>query len=199
MSIALDLDDVLCDLMHPFLHHINSNLGTSYVKENIFSYNFSESFHCSLEETVQVWHDFYKTPQFDAISPYNGSIEAIDYLHKENELFVITGRAEVISEGMAERTLKWVEKNFPNKFSDIIFAKHFMLGGNRKTKSEICDDLKIKLYVDDLTPYALSCVTVSRPVLLFDQPWNQYDAVYGNVHRVYSWKEIVDFVNGMSD
>jgi uncharacterized HAD superfamily protein len=195
MIIGIDLDEVLAATADGLLKFSNPKYELSLTKDKIFSHSLGEVWGCSLEEETKRWHEFYEDISFDEIIPLPGAVEGIEELNKRNKLIVITGREN----RLIEKTNEWIEKFFPNKFSQICFAEHFVIAEGRKTKAEICDELGVDILIEDIIDYAASCANDSRKVLLFDRPWNQINDLPKNVHRVYSWKEIVDFINGLSD
>lgn len=191
MKIATGLDEPLSCTNYGLTKFSNPRYGLSVIPEQIFSHDLSEVWHCSLAETTRRWREFENDPSFKNLQPYAGSIEAIDYLKRMgNELFVITGR-EIF---LKEITNEWIEKYYPNKFSGVFFARHPYVKTEGKTKAQICSELKVDLYIDDDDSSAKSCAVVVENVLLYDHLWNQNALLPRNIHRVYSWQEIVDFV-----
>jgi len=151
MRAGIDLDEVLAETLGDFLVYLNRRFGTAYTKDQCFSYNTAEVLGCSVDQAVDLWHDFYRSPMFDQIQPVKGAVEGVNAL-QNNELVLITSREEILKES----TLHWINRHFPNRFSQVIYAKHFVLGGERKTKAEICDELGIDLFIDDSPEYALT-------------------------------------------
>jgi hypothetical protein len=60
----------------------------------------------------------FNSNDFDNASPIEGSKEGIAELKKENDLYIITGRAS----NLYKRTENWIGKNFENTFKGIRFA-----------------------------------------------------------------------------
>jgi len=77
--------------------------------------------------------EFFQTKDFEEIMPVYGSVEGVDILSQEHELTIITSRPNNIS----EKAEKWIEKYYPNKFSDIYMTNSFSLGGNCKYNFKI--------------------------------------------------------------
>lgn len=194
MKFATDLDEVLSRTNDGILEFSNPRYGLSLAREQIFSHDWSKVWGCSMEEATRRWHKFEDDPSFKELKPYEGSVEAIDYLKRMgNELYVITGR-EIFLE---EMTNEWIKRYYPNKFSGVFFAKHPYVKTERKTKADFCKELNVDMFVDDDANYAKMCATVVTNVLLYKQEWNKNVDMPKNVHPVGSWPEIVDFVKNL--
>lgn len=195
MIIGIDLDEVIADTINGLLKFSNPMYGFSLTREQVFAHNLGEVWNCSLEEETRRWREFYADPSFREVKATPGAVEGINSLANGNKLILITGREE----RLVEETKRWIEENFPNKFSQICFAEHFVIAEGRKTKAEFCDELGIDVMIEDYIGYAISCANGTRKVLLMDRPWNQVDNLQENIHRIYSWKEIVDYISRMND
>ena len=190
MKIGIDLDEILADSLPALIEYHNATYGTSLTREQFHSYKFWEIWGGTREEAIQKIYDFFKTPYFRNIRPVTGSQKAISILKQNNDLFVITARQDDV----AKATKGWINKHFPNAFSGIYFANHYSQKGEPKTKKEICDPLELDILIEDSLDYALECYNPSRKVLLLDCPWNKNSELPQGIHRVHSWKEIVDFI-----
>ena len=103
-------------------------------------------------------------------------------------MYVITARTEDI----IEHTLKWIKKNFPNKFKYVHFAHNPYFGKEKtKSKADFCKDLGIDLLIEDNLDFATEAAKENIRVFLFDAPWNKSKSLPKNIKRVKSWKEIL--------
>ncbi len=189
MRIGIDLDEVLANFLDPLLRFHNEIYSTSLKRDDFKSYNFWETWGGTREQAIQKVLDFYKSDYFKNIKPFEGAIESIEELSKDNELLIITSRYKAIS----EETEKWINKYFPDNFSGIHFTNEFFDSFNNKRKHEICLDLEINSLVEDSLEYAQQCASNGINILLMDRPWNRGKLQEGII-RVHSWKEITDYL-----
>ncbi|MEI6528620.1 MAG: HAD hydrolase-like protein [bacterium] len=189
MKIAIDLDEVLGDFMSALLEYFNHTYDQNLEYQNVFSYNFWEVWGGSRDGAIQMVYDFHKTDYFANIKPIPGAREALQTLKGlDHDLYIVTSRQnDVIGP-----TKDWVQKNFPNIFSDIFFTNHFSRDGSvPKTKADICNSLGIQMLVEDSLTYSKECIYPGRKIFLIDRPWNQDKNLPSEIQRVYSWKEII--------
>jgi uncharacterized HAD superfamily protein len=186
MKIAIDLDEVLNNDIDQVIAYHNNLYHTELKREDFFSYNFWEVWGGSKAEAVEKILAFYKTDFFKNIKPVPEAIELMKSLKERgDELYVVTGRPdEIVSE-----TKDWIERYFPNMFTDIYNTNHFSLINQPKTKSEICNMLSIKAIIDDNKDHALDCAEAGIKVFLLDCPWNK-EVSHSNITRVYNLSEI---------
>ena len=64
-------------------------------------------------------------------------------------------------------------------------------------KGKICKDHGIDLLIDDFYEYALECVAVGVPVILFNTQWNDMLPLKKGMHRAANWPEILEIVNNL--
>jgi uncharacterized HAD superfamily protein len=190
MKIGIDIDEVLADYLSALIRFHNELYGTCLAPDQFKTYRFWETWGGTKEEAIQKVYDFSGTSQFKNIVPIQGAKQAIQTLRGNHTLHLITGRPDDLAEG----TREWVERHFPDTFSSLNFANHFSKVGAPRTKSEICDALKVDFLIEDILDYALECVTPNRTVLLLDNPWNQHSPLPKGIRRVRSWEEIVGII-----
>ncbi len=188
MRIGVDLDGVLSQTIPAIIEFHNHTYGTNFVLEKFNSHDYWEVWGGTRDEAIDKVYEFYKTDYFRNIKPVPGALEVLNIFKKNNNLVIITARADII----ADTTRKWVEKYFPNIFSEIYFANHFAQEGTERTKQEFCDSLDIDILIEDVIKYAAECVAPKRRVLLLDYPWNKVASLPVGIERVYSWKEILE-------
>jgi uncharacterized HAD superfamily protein len=188
MIIAIDIDEVLGQFMKALVEFHNNKYKTNLKLEDFFSYKFWEVWGGTKEEAIQKVYDFHKTNYFKNIIPVKDSQESVKKIKENNKLFIITSRQDDV----IEETKNWIEKNFPNTFSNIYFTNHFSKNGIQKTKKEICDLIDIDILIEDSLEYSLECIKPNRKIFLLDYPWNKKDVLPTGIERVYSWKEIME-------
>jgi len=190
MKIGIDLDDVLADFLSAVIEYHNAAYGTSLEREQFKSYKYWETWGGTRNEAIQKVYDFYKTPYFKNMKPVAHSQEAADILKQNNELLIVTSRQYDI----AEATREWINRNFPDVFSDVFFANHYSQNGSSKTKKQICDSHGVDVLIEDYPDFALECINPERKILLFDCPWNRDSKLPQEIYRVHSWEEILKFI-----
>ena len=190
MKIGVDLDEVLADFVSPLLEYHNEKYKTNLTEEKVHSYYFWEVWGGTRKEAIEKIQDFLTTDYFKNIQPILGSQEGIEILSKKHELILITSRPISIR----NETLTWLNKYFPNKFSEekIYFTAKAHLQKNIKAKANICLEQGIELLIEDNLDYAKESVLNGTRVLLFDYPWNQADDLPERIKRVYSWQDILE-------
>jgi uncharacterized HAD superfamily protein len=191
MNIALDIDEVLLDLLGAFILYHNDNHGTTAAKKDFFSYNFWEVLGGTKEEMIQKVSDFYNTPYFlNGIQPLPGAQAAVKRLAKRNKQHVITARANEIE----EQTKSSLQYHFPHRFASIELTNQWFRKNNDKPrmKSSVCLEKNVELIVEDSLMHAYDCAAAGITVLLMDMNygWNQStEKLSDNIIRVHSWEE----------
>ncbi|MFA6340771.1 MAG: hypothetical protein WCX27_00820 [Candidatus Paceibacterota bacterium] len=186
--IGFDLDCVLLDFHDALMAYHNRVYCDSFKME--CPVNFAElqalwggDAAKAENETV----DFYESKEHMNARPIQGAIEGIEKLKKGNTLYVVTVRPDVSK----EKTLAWIDKNFPDTFSGVYFTNEFHGGGIVSTKARVSKELGIEVFVDDSLERAREISEAGIPVLLLDTPWN-HEKVSGLITRVNSWAEIME-------
>ncbi len=189
MKIGVDLDEVLADFLSALIKYHNSVYRTSLIREDFHSYDFWKVWGGTRDQAIQKVYDFYKTDYFKSIDPVFGAQNAIKLLRQKNELFIITSRQKIVY----EVTINWINEFFPNSFSDVYFADYYSNTSNLISKKNLCNNLGIDIFIDDVPKYILECTDSKIKALLFTAPWNKKFVLPENVYRVDSWNNIVDF------
>ena len=95
-----------------------------------------------------------------------GAFEVLQRLKVDHDLVVVTSRQHVIE----HPTLQWLDRHFPDTFSEVHFGNHFAMEGASRKKSEICQAINAHILIDDNPSYAYDCASNGMHVLLFN--WN---------------------------
>lgn len=185
-KIGVDIDDTLLDFVGTYILYHNQFYIPPLKKEDFKSYAFNQSIGETMEDTIGRINKFYEAPLFNEVLPLPNSVEIINLLKQKGyELFVITSRPDFIK----NETEEWINKYFPEKFSNIFFSYNYYTqrknGG--KSKAEICFDLGNSLLIDDSLEYINQCVEKGVASLLFGNfPWNQ-NGQHEKIIRVKDW------------
>lgn len=185
MKIAVDVDDVLTYTGEKYIAYHNKKFGTDLRPEEFYDFDCLKKYGLSSKERLRRVLEYVEneTPKME---PVNGAKEVLQELKKKHELIVITGRANDVM----GKTIKWIEKQYPDVFSDFISTNvHHINGG--KDKGQIAEELGVDLIIDDYMGYAIECANHGIGVLLMTRPWNACEKIENNlIVRVDSWEDI---------
>lgn len=195
MKIAVDVDEILANLIDPVIAFHNEQFQTSLVRNDFTSYNFDEVWGGTHVEAIQKVHQFFETEHFRNIRPVVGAVEGVQKLKEKHDLFVVTSRQSVVE----EQTKAWLNQHFPEMFKEIHVTNGFSLSGQKRLKKDVCKQVGASLLIDDCLEYALDCAAAGIPVVMLDYPWNQTKPgeLPENVKRVFSWEEILREIGKM--
>lgn len=195
LKIAVDIDDVQADFINPLMGYFSKRLGKVITKKDVTSYHFSRNFGLSSAESEMIVGGFIESPDFDNLPVIDGAASAMKFLAENHNVVTLTAR----SERLRDRTLNWLSRNVPANTREVYFSQNHYVdwGVGSMTKGEYCVGNGIDVFVEDSVDYAQQC-NRNTFVLLFDQPWNR-DLGNDNMRkRVYSWGEILGFVDSVS-
>lgn len=189
MKIAIDIDDVLGELVSSIIPFARENYQIDSKFEDFTSYNFWEVWNISRDEAIKIFYDFQEKGFLEKLPTLPGSREALFELSKEHSLVLLTSRPVKLK----DHTLSWTKSNFPELDLKILFSNDFF-SQEGKTKGEICQDLNISMLVEDNINYALEAAEKGIYVFLIDRPWNK-NREHPNITRVSSWEEITEKIS----
>lgn len=186
MRIGIDIDDVLGNLNQQIIKYHKKELNIKVKREDHKNFNFHESWNCSAKEAETRLTDFVEKGNFFQLEPMDQSIKSIKELKKlGHELVVITAR----NLKLYDDTINWLNKHYPELFSNIHFSQNKKQTGKRKW--QICLDENIDVMVDDGPHIIKDCAKKGITSIILDAPWNQNLEESENIIRVNSWEEIV--------
>ena len=188
MKIGIDIDEVLADFMGSFLKYYNKTYNTELKRTDFKEYSLWSTLGGTKKESGDILDGFFRTKDFELVDVVEGAQGGIKTLSKDNDLIVITARPiETYN-----KTVDWLDKNFPNKFSSIEFSKDWDEDKNsRWNKKDICLEKNIDVLFEDNLVYAKECSESEIDVKLFDCPWNQIDILPEKITRIYSWNDAI--------
>ncbi|MEK6833525.1 MAG: hypothetical protein AABY32_05760 [Nanoarchaeota archaeon] len=187
--IGVDIDDTSVDFVGNYILYFNQKYKANLKKEDFKTCSFNKTIGGTMEESINLVNEFYKSNLFKKMFPLPNSVEIIKLLKQAGyELFVITSRPDFLK----AETEVFIDKYFSNNFSDIFFSYNYYTkrqnGG--KSKAEICLDKKISFMIDDSLEYCKQCAEKGIESLLFGNfPWNQ-DGEFGDKIRVKDWLKV---------
>ncbi len=187
--IAVDIDGVLANLTEPFLEYYNQKFGISFKLQDVHTFDFKKLLGINEEEEKNLLNDFFKSDFFKKIQPVIGAQDVISYLSKRNHLVVITARKEYLK----NETLEWIERFFPNVFSEIHFARNINSADeSRPHKFDLCVENEYEIIIEDDLIYAKPCAEKGIKSILLNYPWNQEENLHPEITQVNNWEEILE-------
>jgi 5'(3')-deoxyribonucleotidase len=181
MRIAIDIDEVLT----PFLMTMKKWRPPKPSLRPIHKYVYRDIYNISEFESTKMVREFYDSEEFAKMPPIKNAIDAMIELKKNNELFIVTGRQEIVR----KKTEKWVSDNFPGIFSQVIMTNSFTSA--EIPKSDVCKLLNIGLIFDDSMDVCQDCMNEKIAAINFIG-----DPVYPWCHEstisVKSWRLVCD-------
>jgi 5'(3')-deoxyribonucleotidase len=188
IKIAVDLDDVLTPHIEEFIKYLNK---TYKEKAEVTIDDFKSDswllFGGTDEDDIKLVHGFYETDDYMNAPAMEGAYEVLKDLRAEYDLSVVTSRPQKLE----ALTRNWINKNFPDIFTEIKLGNIWALEGRSISKPEMCQMIGAKVLIDDSIQYALQCVEEGIGVLLFnDYPWNKYDQLPEKILRVNGWTNV---------
>jgi uncharacterized HAD superfamily protein len=192
MIIAVDIDDVLCDTAGDILEFYNKRYEPKVLQSDLNQYVYLGFLGETKEEAAKKLADYNNQHMCRFIKPYDGAVEGIEALAKKHTLMVVTSRPYYIKED----TLEWLNKYFPNKFSEVHFNNKDgvdrFLPQTGIPKSVFLEKIGAEVFIEDILKYVTDCPSHIKSFLL-DRPWNQ-GQLPENAVRVSDWKEIIDII-----
>ena len=193
MIIALDLDEVIAEFHNGFIKFHNYSYKTNVSIEDFPDYYlFTGSLNITREQAIDRVYEFYESEFFDQIKPFPGAIVAVNKLKENHKLYIITSRQN----DLKPKTKKWLDKHLPNTFEDVIHTNSFSPDGSKQLKkSEVCDQIKAEVFIDDRIEYIEECLKHGRKTILFEAVWNKNKATPKGALKVKGWEEALDPVS----
>ncbi len=184
--IGLDIDDVLGDHTEQFISFHHRVYRKRFRFEMFTSYGINQVLKVTPEEAYARLTEFYRSPEFEQITPTLGSQEFVQKITENGDgIFLITGRPRILK----DITLSWVLKYFPEIDKKNILFSTELRPGPEQLKGQICYKRSIDLIVEDSLEQALDCAHYSG-VVLFNKPWNATNVAFPkSITRVSSWNE----------
>lgn len=171
LTILVDMDDTIEDLLSAWVAYLNEKHGTSIQKDDVAQWDISKSFPMLNRE--QVYEPLYLDSFWLSVKPIDGAAGALQKLVADGHqvLIVTTSSYETLRTKMEEVLFKY----FPFLSWDdvIVTSRKQLVNGD--------------VLVDDAT-HNLEGGQYLR--VLMDAPHNRaYDAESNGMIRVYNWSE----------
>ena len=177
MIIAVDMDNVLCNLQEVVVSLFNKRNKTNYTMESFTNYDVAQIL--PKNEAILMKTMYGENNLYSNINPLPGSQNAIEKLiNAGHQVYVVS---DMIPSTYEEKS-EWLKFYFPQiDDAHIIAMKHKHL-------------LRCDVMIEDNLQNLLAKPYYER--ICFDYAWNRNirDYAYG-IHRVRNWKEVLDVIN----
>lgn len=196
MKIGIDIDGVLNNLDEYYII-----CGTKFCFEkgipfcmHIDKYNLTDKFDWNKSTEIQFYQENYLN--FLTSSNYLriGASEVLQELYKDNNIVIITARQQAdipthYKLTIEQITEQWLKNNLI-PYNKLIFTN--------SNKTDVLLSEKIELMIEDNPEYLNKVAHMPITFLCFDTNYNRIQLPQ-NVHRIYSWHEILVFIRTKGD
>ena len=169
MRIAVDLDDVIADLIPCMLAKHREITGAALTREQATSWNV---FPPEVHDSVRFGNSY------GSLELLPGAVEFLSWLKERHEVHIVTYRGE----HSREITTRWLERHLPGLYDGV----HFSGGG----KVDICRELEVDLIIDDsYNQIPAVSEALGIPGILMDTPMNRHIREAALVRRASDLQE----------
>lgn len=181
MVIAIDVDDVICNLQEVVISMFNKRFSANYKLENFTEFDIMNVLPT---QDAVVMKDMYgETGLYDKVKPISGAQKALEKLvNLGHQVYLVTA---AIPKTYDEK-VSFIQRFFPCiDDGHIVAMKHKWM-------------FKCDIMIEDNLQTLLEKPNYHR--ILLNQPWNQFDKdwVYG-INRCNNWSEILEVVNKINE
>lgn len=181
MVIAVDCDDVLCNLQEVVVKIFNERYGTYYTLHDFTEYDIMNVLPTA--DAVKMRSIYGEPGLYDHIKPSPGAQEVLQKLiNMGHTVYIVT---DAIPETYSEK-IEFIQRFFPYiDTAHIVSMKHKHL-------------FKCDVMVEDNMTNLLAGQHYFRCVM--NWPWNQSskDWVYG-IYRCYGWDDVLAAINEINE
>lgn len=171
--IALDVDDILSDMVPYWLRKFNRHAGTSFTVDDVKDWYFP----CIPREGREYHYGLLKKPSFwRDMQPLPGAAPALQSLSSHYEYMVVTS----MPPAMVKYRVEWLERHYP-----FLLQENVVFVGSMKAKRFINADILI-----DDCPLLEEVLPNTIYWIVRDRPYNKHVKEGPTVHRCRDWHEI---------
>lgn len=188
LTIAVDMDEVLCHFVPKLIDFHNENYQTSIKFEEFHNYAFHRVWGGTPEETQVKVNLFFESHHFKQLPRVQNSYETLKKLKPHCKFVIVTSRQTFLK----EITEKYIQEHFPDIFDDILLGNHYGETGTKLTKPEMCQKVGASILIDDSLLYANDCSKNGIKTILFGHyPWNHTTKeLHELIVRVRGWEDV---------
>lgn len=192
VKIGVDIDQVIFNVIEPFLSFYNERFGTQLTIDDVYDYNLAKVLDFSSDELQELF-DIFNEGNLLTLPPVDGALEGVKNLAKEHEIIAVTSRP---LKTMA-KTVESLSLTFPNCFSGIHFTGQSfdLINRHGRTKGSLCRELGLNHMIEDSLEHAKEIRETSPEthVWLFgNYKWNRIEDKLDGITSAGTWKEVVE-------
>ena len=189
--IAVDMDDVLAQHAEAFVAFSNANYGTKLTKDT-YDETWANFWKVEWEEIERRAKEFHTPEGTFSYAKIEAAEPVLQALRGKYELVIVTAR----SENVIKATYAWLDKHFPDVFSDVHFVP-IWVPNNTVTKAQICQQIGAEYLIDDVLRHCNLAAQGGIQALLFgDYNWNKGETE-PIVRRVKDWQAVLEYFDGL--
>ena len=190
--LAVDIDDVLFSWTPTFLEYHNTTHNTRLTPGDRRSDFLEEVIGITEAQMLDKIDAYIQTRHYVDAGPVPGAVTAIKELSKTYRLVIVTART-VNYRGTTEI---FIEKYFPNVFSDILYSLRVDRPTEFIPKKELCRQVNAFALIDDSVRNLLPVVDAGMTGILFgDFAWHRQHILPERVIRCTSWEDVVVYLD----
>ncbi|CAM9385413.1 unnamed protein product, partial [Hapterophycus canaliculatus] len=164
--IAVDVDEVLGQLVLKLCAFHNDRHGTDLTPESFNSYHFHEVWGGEREEADEKMRQFFESRHFlDGLPVVEGAADVLRKHARDFDLQIVTSRQDILQ----EHTRKWIDDHYPGIFGELHFGNHFSTRGEVRSKPDLCNMIGAVMIIDDNMIYATECAAAGIRTCLFGE------------------------------
>ena len=187
MRIAVDLDEVLCPMLHSLNGHYSSRYNRRAPATLPREYNYAKHYGMTELDSKRLVKSFYGSRECASMRPIEGSVEAMRDLKRRYSLGIVTGRQFY----GRDATVDFVNRYFYDVFDFVLCTNSFSLYGREIPKHRACELMNCDVLIDDSAGNCDLVSAIGRRALLFGEyPWN----AESDIARLSGWDKIDDYL-----
>ncbi len=193
--IAVDIDDVIAAHAEALIEFGNKKWGTNLTLKD-YDEHWAKMWQIDAAEVEKRVTELNEAGFTREFKHYPDAVKVLAELAKRYKLVILTSRRRE----MSKDTLEWVEKYYPNIFSEIHFAGiwdnfkepyHLMTNA---TKAKICQEIGADYLIDDQLKHCVAAAEAGVKGLVFGEyHWNRAKKLPKDVIRVKDWQAILEY------
>jgi len=188
--VIFDIDGIIADYTTHYERFLEETVGLTKVDHKRKSYSFYQTYGISRQEEEQFNIDFTISGGFRDIPVFDDVIKVMRQIKVSgHKIILVTARPNWHFKRLSSDTQYWLDKNgIPY---DMLFWN--------KDKSDVIINYifpaKIQCMIEDRDKHCIEVSHIGVDVLLMDKTYNKDVKDTEHIKRIYSYKDIIDFIN----
>lgn len=172
LTILCDIDGVVDNLVECILEKYNEKYHDNLQIKDITQYDMNKF---TKPECENVMLEFCNDDTISRMLPLEGSVEAVTKLMEKHNFYFVTS---TYPQNVGYKH-EWLKRFFP-----LYNEKNLIVAYNKEV-------IRGDILIDDCASNMSNNVEMN---LLYNQPWNMEVQTIKNFRRVYSWENILDYI-----